>query len=81
MLPLQISKNYAKILLALTETFGIPNYVAKVNTELLLNEAVLFPLSAAENVVGIVKLVEIIIPVKLKYLHSKFSVNIPFLLN
>lgn len=54
LLPLQISKKYAMILLALTETFKISNYVAEVNTKLLLNEAALFLLRPTENVVGIV---------------------------
>lgn len=54
LLPLQISKKYAKILLALTETFIFSNFLAEVNTKLLLNKAALFPFSATENVVGIV---------------------------
>lgn len=54
LLLLQISKKYAKALLALIETCKISNYIAKGNTKLLLNEAALFPLSATETVVGIV---------------------------
>ena len=49
LLPIQLSKKYAKILLALTEVFRSANYVAEVNTKLVLCEAALFPFFASRE--------------------------------
>lgn len=49
LLPIQLSKKYAKILLALTEAFRSANYVAQVNTKVILCDAALFSFSASRE--------------------------------